>query len=207
MSREEHSSSATGPDTATELPLFPLNMVLFPEGPLPLRIFEPRYVDLVKHCMRQRSSFGVLLIRAGSEAGSVASTADVGTSARIEDFYQLPDGLLGITCIGERKFRVKRRWSQSDGLNIGEIEWLETERAAELPAEYAHLGELVRKVLPELGDLYANMTMRPADASWVGSRLAEILPISLLDKQHCLEIDDPAQRLAWLNPLIKRSEE
>jgi Lon protease-like protein len=206
MVREEQSSEV-GSNTALELPLFPLNMVLFPGGPLPLRIFEPRYVDLVKHCMRERSSFGVLLIRAGSEAGAVASTADVGTSARIEDFYQLPDGLLGITCIGERKFRVKRRWSQSDGLNIGEIEWLEEEKPADLPPQYAHLGELIRKVLPELGELYASMELRPNDASWVGSRLAEILPIGLLDKQHCLEIEDPVQRLAWLNPLIKRSEE
>ena len=206
MSREEHLS-APGSNIATELPLFPLNMVLFPGGPLPLRIFEPRYVDLVKHCMRERSSFGVLLIRAGSEAGSVASTAEVGTSARIEDFYQLPDGLLGITCVGERKFRVKRRWTRTDGLNIGEIEWLDEEKSVGLPAEYGHLGELIRKVLPELGELYANMELRPADASWVGSRLAEILPIGLLDKQHCLEIEDPVQRLAWLNPLIKRSEE
>jgi Lon protease-like protein len=206
MSPEEHSPVA-GSHLAVELPLFPLNMVLFPGGPLPLRIFEPRYVDLVKHCMRERSSFGVLLIRAGSEAGSVASTADIGTSARIEDFYQLPDGLLGITCVGERKFRVKRRWRQSDGLNIGEIEWLERERPTDLPGEYLHLGELIRKVLPELGELYANMELRSADAAWVGCRLAEILPIGLLDKQHCLEIEDPLQRLAWLNPLIKRSEE
>jgi Lon protease-like protein len=206
MSPEEQSTSARS-HLAVELPLFPLNMVLFPGGPLPLRIFEPRYVDLVKHCMRERSSFGVLLIRAGYEAGAVASTADVGTSARIEDFYQLPDGLLGITCVGERRFRVNRRWRQSDGLNIGEIEWLEREKTIDLPPEYRHLGELLRKVLPELGELYANMEMRCQDAGWVGSRLAEILPISLPDKQHCLEIEDPLQRLAWLNPLIKRSEE
>jgi Lon protease-like protein len=90
---------------------------------------------------------------------------------------------------------------------MGEIEWLDPERSTELPAEYAHLGELVSKVLPELGELYATVQMRASDASWVGSRLAEILPIGLLDKQHCLEIEDPVQRLAWLNPLIRRSEE
>jgi len=206
MSREEQAT-ATDLNTALELPLFPLNAVLYPGGPLPLRIFEPRYVNLVKQCMRERSSFGVLLIRAGSESGAVASTADIGTSARIEDFYQLADGLLGITCIGERKFRVKRRWSRADGLNIGEIEWLEIGTPVSLPPEYRHLGELLCKVLPELGELYANMEMRPNDAAWVGSRLAEILPIGLLDKQHCLEIEDPVQRLAWLNPLIKRSGE
>jgi len=206
MSREAQSSE-TGSTTVTELPLFPLNVVLFPGGPLPLRIFEPRYVGLVKHCMRESSPFGVLLIRAGSEAGVVSSTAEVGTSARIEDFDPLPDGLLGITCVGERKFRVKRRWSQNDGLNIGEVEWLQPEPAEALPTEYAHLGELISKVLPELGEVYADMLIRADDASWVGNRLAEILPISLLDKQHCLEIDDPVQRLAWLNPLIKRSGE
>ncbi len=188
-----------------EIALFPLNAVLFPGGPLPLRIFEPRYVNMVRRCTRDESSFGVVLILTGAEAGgSVESTAPVGTSARIVDFYSLPDGLLGIYCLGGRKFRLLRRWQQPDGLNMGEVLWLPDEPAMELPADYRHLGALMRKILPELGELYGAVEKRVDDAAWVGYRLAEILPVSLSDKQEWLELDDPLERLAVLNPLIRR---
>lgn len=189
------------------LPLFPLNTVLFPGGPLPLRIFETRYTDMVRRCLRERSSFGVLLIRAGAEVGTVTSTADIGTSARIVDFYQLPDGLLGITCLGERRFRVCERSKQNDGLNLGEVEWLDGDAQMPLPAEHHHLGQLLRKVLPELSELYENVPKHFEDAGWVASRLAEILPLELSDKQTLLEMDDPLARLARVAPLIKRDEE
>jgi Lon protease-like protein len=206
MSRSEASGAATAAEKAA-MPLFPLNTVLFPGGPLPLRIFEARYVDMVRHCMRERCSFGVVLIRAGAEVGAVADTAPVGTTARIVDFNPMPDGLLGITCVGEQKFRVLERWQQSDGLNVARIEMLPQEEQIDLPGEFQHLGMLLRKVLPELGELYAGLPMRPDDAVWVGHRLAEILPVGLSEKQQCLEIDDPLVRLARLNPLIRRSEQ
>ena len=91
-----------------EVPIFPLNTVLFPGGPLPLRIFEPRYIDMVSHCMKTESPFGVLLIREGSEAGQ-ATTFDIGTLARITDLYQGSDGLLGVTAIGEQRSDCCRR--------------------------------------------------------------------------------------------------
>lgn len=188
-------------------PLFPLNTVLFPGGPLPLRIFETRYVDMVRRCMRERCPFGVVHIRVGAEVGPIGETSEVGTTARIADFNLLPDGLLGITCIGERKFRVLERWQQPDGLNVGDIEYVATEAAAELPGEFLHLGELLRKVLPELGDVYAGIPKRFDDAGWVGCRLAEILPLNLAEKQYCLELDDPIARLARLSPLIRRTDE
>jgi len=190
-------------------PLFPLNTVLFPGGPLPLRIFETRYVDMVRHCMRERCPFGVVLIRAGSEVGAagVGAACSVGTTARIIDFNGLPDGLLGISCVGERKFSVAKHWQQEDGLHVGDIEFAAPEESIDLPTEYAHLGQLLRKVLPELGELYAHIPKRFADAAWVGCRLAEILPIALSEKQYCLELDDPILRLARLNPLIRRADE
>lgn len=193
----------------TTAPLFPLNTVLFPGGPLPLRIFETRYVDMVRYCMRERCPFGVVLIRAGTEVGAAGAgeTTTVGTTARIVDFNALPDGLLGITSIGERKFSVLKHWQQDDGLHLGDIEFAAAEEATDLPGEYHHLGELLRKVLPELGDLYANVPKHFSDATWVGCRLAEILPIALSEKQFCLELDDPIARLARLNPLIRRSDE
>jgi uncharacterized protein len=190
-----------------EIPLFPLNTVLFPGGPLPLRIFEPRYVDMVRTCMREGSPFGVLLIRAGGEVGAVTSTADVGTSARIVDFNQMQDGLLGITCLGDKRYRVVSRRTQPDGLHIGEVEWLATAAGVPLPAEYRHLSDLLGKVLPELGDLYSFVDRKFDDTEWVAARLAEILPISLADKQGFLEMDDPGERLARLAPLIRRAQE
>ena len=188
-----------------EIDLFPLNTVLYPGGPLPLRIFEPRYMAMVRNCMRDESSFGVVLIVAGAEAGeAVETTAPVGTSARIADFYPLPDGLLGIYCLGGRKFRLLRRWRQDDGLNKAEVLWLPDEPQLELPVEYQHLGRLMGKVLPELGELYESVEKHLDDAAWVGYRLAEILPVSLSDKQEWLELDDPIERLAVLSPMIRR---
>ena len=212
MSRSPQTGPETGspkPAALEGAPLFPLHTVLFPGGPLPLRIFETRYVDMVRHCMRRRCPFGVVLIQAGSEAGAsgAAETSAVGTMARIVDFSSLPDGLLGITCIGDQKFRVIKHWQQADGLHVGDVEFATAEPRTELPGEFQHLGSLLRKVLPELGDLYAGVPKHFADASWVGCRLAEILPISLSEKQYCLELDDPLARLARLNPLIRKRDE
>jgi Lon protease-like protein len=192
--------------TIHEIALFPLHTVLFPGGPLPLRIFEPRYTDMVRKSLREESAFGVVLMDGGSEVGGLTATTTIGTSARITDFYPLPDGLLGITCLGLQKFKLGQRRVQSDGLSVGEIEWLAAEQEIELPDEYRHLGALLRKVLPELGDFYASVTKRFNDSAWVGYRLAEILPLSLSDKQYCLELNDPLARLARLSPLIQRVE-
>lgn len=194
------------------LPLFPLNTVLFPRGPLPLRIFEPRYVDMVRRCMREGSCFGVVLLQGGGETGPVSGVAAVGTSARIVDFDLLKDGLLGISCRGERRFRLLRRWREDDGLNMGEVEWLDPAVSAPaavvaVPPEHRHLADLLRRVIPELGEVYAGIEPRFEDADWVGSRLVEILPIGLADKQACLEMDDPLERLAVLSPLIRRAED
>jgi len=187
-----------------ELPLFPLNTVLFPEGLLPLRIFETRYVDMVGRCMREGIPFGVIPIRSGAEVGGLVETAELGTTARIVDFSKLPDGLLGITCKGERKFKVLKLWQQPDGLNVGDVEYLPAEDSRELPDEYHHLGDLLRKVLPELGEPYASMAGNFADASWVSARLAEILPVSAADKVSLLELDEPIARLARLNRIVRR---
>jgi Lon protease-like protein len=180
--------------------LFPLNIVLFPNGPLPLRIFETRYVDMVRRCMRENESFGVVLIRDGSEVGP-AETFDVGTFAKIVDFHQLSDGLLGLSCVGQQRFRIRSRSRQADGLHVAEVDWLAPEAAVAVPAQHARLAELLKSVLPQLGEVYEGIDMHLDDAAWVGHRLAEILPIPLTDKQMCLELDDPIQRLDVLSPL------
>jgi Lon protease-like protein len=121
-----------------QAPLFPLNTVLFPDGPLPLRIFEPRYLDMISGCMKQDKPFGVLLIKDGHEAGP-ATTHSVGTLARVTDWYQGSDGLLGITAIGTERFRLQSVEQQSDGLNVGEIELLPPIEPLALPAAYRAL--------------------------------------------------------------------
>lgn len=182
--------------------LFPLNVVLFPEGPLPLRIFETRYLDMVRRCMREDQRFGVALIREGSEVGP-ADTFDVGTMAKIVDFHQLSDGFLGLSCVGEQRFRILSRSRQSDGLNLAGIEALAREAKIAVPSRHARLAELLKTVLPQLGEVYAGIEMRLDDAVWVGYRLAEILPIAAAEKQFCLELDDPIQRLDVLRPLAQ----
>jgi Lon protease-like protein len=186
---------------AGELPLFPLGTVLFPGGPLRLRIFEPRYLDMVRQCLRGSRPFGVVLILEGLEAGAVASVATTGTSARLVDFDTLPDGLLGIDCLGEQRFRLCRRWQQADGLNLAEVDYLPDDAPCALPAELAHLGELLRELLPQLGERYAHVTAHYDDAGWVGNRWAEVLPLTSAERQQLLELADPLTRLtqvaAW----------
>jgi uncharacterized protein len=175
--------------------LFPLHTVLFPGGPLPLRIFETRYTDMVRRCMREEAPFGVVLIQEGEEAGEVATTATVGSAARIVDFHTLPDGLLGISCVGGRKFRVQRVWRAADGLNMGEVDWLAAEPQLPLPADYERLGAAVRRALADLAEHYQHVEKRFDDAAWVSARLAELLPLELDAKQALLEMEDPVARL------------
>jgi uncharacterized protein len=180
----------------TEVPLFPLNVVLFPGGPLNLRIFEPRYLDMVRRCLKEHSVFGVVLILEGLESGTAASVAATGTTARLVDFDTLPDGLLGLVCVGERRFTLQRRWQQGDGLNLGEVGYLPDDAPCAVPAEYAHLTGLLRELLPRLGGGYTHVEAHYEDAGWVGNRWAEILPLTPAEKLELLELIDPLARLA-----------
>ena len=148
----------------------------------------------------------MVLIRSGREAGD-AAFYDVGTMARIVDFHQLHDGLLGLSCIGERRFRISSRRRQSDGLNLAEVESLQDEAPTPLPERHAPLADLLRTVLPQLGESYTDIEMHLDDAVWVGHRLAEILPMAPLDKQRCLELDDPVRRLDLLAPLVRIADD
>jgi Lon protease-like protein len=188
--------------TDNVIPLFPLQTVLFPGGPLPLRIFETRYTDMVRRCAREQAPFGVVLIQDGEEVGEVATTATVGCTARIADFHTLQDGLLGIHCVGERKFRAERVWREASGLNMAEVTWLAEEPRIALSPDYSRLADVVRRSLAEFDEHYRLVETRFDDASWVGSRLAELLPLQLLDKQVLLEMSDPIARLDALRPVV-----
>ncbi len=196
------SPAGTAPMTTQQVPLFPLRTVLFPDGPLPLRVFEPRYLDMVSRCLREQSEFGVLLLLEGTET-STAHTASVGTLARIVDWYQGSDGILGITVVGSRRFELQRVERQSDGLYLGEIAPSAPEASVPLPAEYLPMAELLRAILGDLGKLYGQLPRRFEDSSWVGCRFAEILPMPLEQKQHCLQLNDPIARLEFVRPMLR----
>jgi len=156
----------------------------------------------VRSCMRGDLRFGVVLIREGSEVGP-AQTVEVGTMAKIADFHQLSDGFLGLSCVGEQRFRIVGRRIQPDGLNLAQVDWLPAEANVAVPERHARLAALLKTVLPQLGEVYEGMEMHLSDAAWVGYRLAEILPIAAAEKQFCLELDDPVQRLDVLSPLAR----
>jgi Lon protease-like protein len=161
-----------------------------------------RYIDMVKDCVRNDAPFGVLLIREGGETGA-ATTHTIGTLARITDWYQGSDGLLGVTAIGEQRFRLLDSERLASGLNVGEIEILPDEPPMPLPAEYKGMSQILSSVLDDLGRLYESLDRRLDDAAWVTSRFVEILPIDLEQKQLCLEQSDPVDRLRIVHALLK----
>ena len=184
------------------LPPVPLQTVLFPGGPLPLRIFEPRYVDMIGRCMKSGVGFGVTLLKSGQETGA-ATMHEFGTVANIVDFDQLPDGTLGVVVLGSTRFMVRSVSRQADGLNVGQVELLEDEPQTPLPARFADMARLLEGVFEDLGPQYQHVSPAFDDAGWVGCRLAELLPIDLEHKQHCLELFDPVKRLEYLEPLLQ----
>jgi Lon protease-like protein len=192
-------------DSHIEIPLFPLRTVLFPGGPLPLRIFETRYLDMIGRCMKENRGFGVLAIRDGTGSDS-AEVHQVGTLANIVDWYQFDDGLLGITVIGQTRFVLHSVRQQPDGLNVGEVEFMEPEIEIELPERFHDLLTLLQNVMSELEAQYRFVEKDYGDAGWVGCRLAEVLPLSLEQKQMCLEIGDPIRRLEALMPMVESME-
>lgn len=185
-----------------EIPLFPLQTVLYPGGPLSLRIFETRYLDMVSRCLKQEQGFGVCLIREGKEAGP-AKVHPTGTLARIRDWSRGEDGLLNILARGERRFHIQSHRSQADGLNLGEVEWLPDELPASLPGERADLVDLLRQIIQQVGAPYTDEEGAYGDAGWVGCRLSELLPLGLAQRQYLLELNDPLKRLEILSTLVQ----
>ncbi|MDX1655156.1 MAG: LON peptidase substrate-binding domain-containing protein [Candidatus Competibacteraceae bacterium] len=194
--------------TTVEMPLFPLNTVLFTGGPLTLRIFEPRYLDMVGQCMREGQGFGVVLIEEGEEAGGDNEFVTTGTVARIVDFDQLEDGLLGITCRGQQRFRVLDQWVRSDKLNLGTVELLPEAPRTPIDDDHEPLVDLLASLLDreEVAPYRQLIDEDWASAYWLGCRLAELLPLPLPVKQALLELDDPGQRLDVLRAVLQEHQ-
>lgn len=189
----------------TDLPLFPLNTVLFPGGPLQLRIFEQRYLDMVRECARTECGFGVCLIIQDDEAGGPATPAAIGTLARMTDFFTTDDGLLGISAEGSTRFRVTRARVRADGLVRGDVACWPDEPQQPVPIELALLPTILERLVEQMQPPWRNAPRASYDdASWVGFRLAELLPLDPRERQQFLEINDPLQRLAGLRDVLPR---
>jgi len=176
-----------------ELALFPLKTVLFPGGALALRIFEPRYLDMIARSLRGDNRFGVVAIRSGAEVGA-AEAFEVGTTAEIVDWHQESGGMLGIRAVGRDSFRVDATSRRPDGLYVGRVTLLEEPASVPLPAAHASLATLLRSLLAQV-PAFAEVPAPYDDALWVGARLAEMLPLAVPLKQALLEARDPLARL------------
>ncbi len=189
---------------ATEtLPLFPLHTVLLPGAAMQLRVFERRYLDLVRDCGRNGSGFGICLILDGNEVGNPATPAAFGTEAVIEDFDIGDDGLLSLRLRGRRRFHVLRTRVRDNGLVVGEVEWRDADTDDEVRPEHGLLATVLEKLVEQIDQQAPGLAPAQLDnAAWVGWRLAELLPISAKQRLSLLQEDDPHVRLDRLLALI-----
>ena len=187
------------------VPIFPLQTVLVPGGYLPLKIFERRYLDMIRDCVRDDSGFGVCLILDGTEAGETAHHACIGTMARIRDWNTLEGGLLGIVAQGDARFSIQSTRMRDSGLMIGDVEILAEQDAVDIPDELQLLSEIVARFMDKISENYPDFeTRKLQDAAWVGYRLTELLPIRNLERQALLEMPDPVERLKDLLKILPR---
>jgi len=188
---------ATAPPATLDIPLFPLNTVLFPGGKLGLKIFEQRYLDMASDALREHSLFGICLITKGQEVGKGAACHRVGTLARINqaDMEQL--GILLTTCHGESRFRIREQRVEASGLQRAVVEIL-PEPTPAIPTARDRLLPLLHKIVSDLGPEKMPEPHAFDDAAWVGYRLTEVLPIQNLAKQKLLELANPLERLEIL---------
>jgi Lon protease-like protein len=188
------------------MPIFPLNTVLFPGALLPLKIFEVRYIDMARECLHEGTPFGVCLIREGSEVGTPAVPFDVGCLARIVECDVEELGVLKVRIEGTERFRLLSSEVNRQGLIVGETEPLMQEATVTDTQGLAECAEFLRKVIPAIGPDRFGLPLRYEDASWVGFRLAEILPLRNDVRQRLLEVTDAALRLGVLHRFLREQK-
>jgi len=190
---------------AKDVPLFPLGTVLFPGGLLPLRVFEQRYLEMAKGCLRDNTPFGVCLIRDGAEVGAPATHEEVGCLAQIKHWDMQQLGLLQLIAQGGPRFRVVTERIRGDGLILADIAFLAEGADAPLPERFGACRQLLERIVAEHGErLFAPPFLLDSSA-WVGNRLAEVLPLPAAARQKLLEMDSALQRLEVLHRLLAES--
>jgi len=188
------------------VPLFPLNTVMFPGGVLPLRIFEPRYLDMVSDCLRHDTPIGVILIRDGQEVGQAAATYETGTLSIISYWNRRHDGLLGITLRGTQRFRLLSHEVMPNQLIMAEVEAIPVPQSIQVHSKYQPMANLLRKIIAQLEPPYTTMPAHYDNLEWVSARLCEFLPMPLEYKQQLLECDDVISRIEQLYVMMQQSE-
>jgi Lon protease-like protein len=198
------------PRESNQVPLFPLKTVLFPGGVLPLKVFEQRYIEMTKTCLKDDRPFGVCLLTQGEEvaatAGSKASPefASIGTMARITNWDMPQLGILHVRTEGATRFQVQSHTVAEDGLIIGQVTPIAAEPTKQLPESYLPLSKLLELLISRVDRDAFPADLALGDASWVSYRLAELLPLPLNIKQSMLEINDCQIRLEALAQFLKQ---
>lgn len=190
----------------SELSLFPLSAVLLPFGRVPLKIFEQRYLDLVRESMKTDRAFGVVWIRRGGEIGQRGRAApelgDYGTCARIVDWDQLSNGLLGITIEGVQRFELHETHTRSNGLVVGEVQLKQPAVATHLAEEWASLLDVLRTLETHPHVQRMNLQVDYNDAWQVGYTLLQLLPLEESLKYKLLGIDNIEGLMSELHVLL-----
>jgi len=186
------------------LPLFPLNTVVFPGGQLPLRIFEQRYLGMVKQAIADNTPFGICAIREGTEAGTPAVPYTIGTRVRITDWDMPQTGILHIETQALERFVIRSTQTEPGGLLIGSVEAVSSEDVAAVPDDLELAVEILRHIIDEYGDAHFPAPHQLDNAVWVGYRLSEVLPLKLSVKQNLLEMNDSVTRLRILTEFLKK---
>lgn len=183
-----------------QLPLFPLNTLVCPRGKLPLRVFEPRYLDMIKACLKQHQGFVVVMLQQGEETGGADCLFyKVGTLVEIVDFDLCDQGMLEITVMGQQRVNIVSPTCQADGLWLGEIEASCEEHFFPLPAEYLELKSVLQALVQHPVVKELNMDIDYSDGRQVGWRLTELLPLENAQKQQLFEMTDPLHRLETIS--------
>jgi Lon protease-like protein len=199
------------------IPLFPLNAVLFPDGILPLRVFEARYVDMVSECMRNDKPFGVVLIKSGKEVGAAAEPEAVGCLASITQLDMAEPGILALRTKGGERFRILETRVLADNRLEARIEMLQADSVEPPSQEHVRCAESLKNVIEnilvkgraEQGADFDNPFSMPAqfdNAGWVANRWCEILPIPLKARQKLLELGDPQSRLQIVYQFLQQHQ-
>jgi Lon protease-like protein len=195
-----------GDETGGRFALFPLNLVLFPGGLLPLRIFEPRYQRMVSECLRDQRPFVVVAIVDGPEAGGIAATATTGTLTRIIDFEQLEDGLLGLLCEGESVVGIGDIEAEKDNRLRAVVAPMPAAAEAPLPEAQRWMADLLGELLDRIGAPFDRLVLDRPSADHVANRLIELLPLPVAEKQRLFDLPDGGRRLDSLAGMLSRED-
>jgi uncharacterized protein len=186
------------------LPLFPLRSVLFPGGRLPLKIFEQRYLDLMKDCLGNNKPFGICAIREGSEVGEPATPFEVGTQARIIHWEMPQTGIFHVMVEGEERFVAQKWWPQHGGLLVADVDPYSPEEPVAISDDLRLAVDVLKQIIEDVSDKHFGPERHFNDAVWVGFRLAESLPFKLTTRQNLLEMNDSIMRLRILTQFLRK---